>query len=415
MQQRVGMTAATSASIWKNREYLKFFSSFTIGNIGDWFDFFALQIIFAHAFGASPLAISFLLVAYMAPMALFSGIAGVMADRFNKKYLLFLTDVVSGLLTLGLVFSNQLALSLVLVFLRSSIASLNAPAQQAALKYIATEDQLLAASGYNSAVFQLCKVLGPLLGAVIIAIYSPVFCLMINAVSFFVSALILLTLKKIIEVREVSEHKSHMWQQLKEAGHFIRKDTLLRLNLTIMACFAILMMMGFSQLVLLLKMLFPQNENILGIVLGISGIGSFITGAWLSQKKNIVNYAAYMSVGILFVALNYGALAIYQSSWGLYPLYVLSLIDGLGFGIVAVVYTYVQQKKTPHTHMGRVSGFATMVQGSVFALGSLLGGVIANWIGLRPMFLLVGIGSMLVLIFICRRHKDLQLLPESGQ
>jgi MFS transporter, DHA3 family, macrolide efflux protein len=163
-----------AGSVWANREYLKFFSSFTIGNIGDWFDLFALQIIFARHFDANPMALALLMVVYMAPLALFGAFAGVIADRLNKKNLLIVTDFLSGVLTIGLIFSGNIALSLVLVFIRSSIVSLNGPVQQAALKYIVPEDQLLAASSYNALVFQLCRVTGPLLGGIIVAFYAPV-------------------------------------------------------------------------------------------------------------------------------------------------------------------------------------------------------------------------------------------------
>ena len=40
-------------SIWRFPEYIKFYSSYFLGNVGDWFDFFAIQIILAHQFNAN--------------------------------------------------------------------------------------------------------------------------------------------------------------------------------------------------------------------------------------------------------------------------------------------------------------------------------------------------------------------------
>lgn len=104
-------------SIWKNKQYTKFFCSFTLSNIGDWFDFFALQIIFAHQFMASPMVLSSLLVIYMAPMAFLGMFSGIIADRFNKKIILISTDILSGLATIGLILSPNMYISLVAVFL----------------------------------------------------------------------------------------------------------------------------------------------------------------------------------------------------------------------------------------------------------------------------------------------------------
>lgn len=398
----------TSASIWKNPEYLKFFSSYTIGNIGDWFDFFALQLIFAHYFNASPLALSLLLIVYMAPMAMFGAFAGIVVDKFNKKKVLIITDFVAGVMTVGLIFSHAVALSLLLVFIRSTFASLNAPAQQATLKYLVTEEQLLAANGYNSVVFQLCKVVGPFLGALIVAAYTPKWCLVINAISFFVSVFILLSLKSVVEIPTQIESVRHILRQSKEAWHFLmRASALLKTMMQVTLGLFIFLMMGFSQVVLLLKHLFPQDPSILGVFMAVSGVGSLITGAWMSQKKKITNYAGYLSVSFLLIALNYGLLGVYQAHWGVYPVYLLSLIDGLGFGIAVVLYGYVMQKETPQTHMGRVSGLAGMLQGIVFVIGSLLGGVVVELLGIRMMFVLVGIACLFVVMLVLSRRKVL--------
>ncbi|MCP4474021.1 MAG: MFS transporter [Gammaproteobacteria bacterium] len=188
-------TAENNRSIWHNSDFVKFFLSFTIGNLGDWFDFFALQIIVVHRFGGSPVEVSLLIVVYMLPFALFSVFSGIVVDRFNKKWLLFFTDFFSGLLTLGMIFAPKMIILMPLIFIRSTISNFNSPSQQAAVKQLVLPQQLLKASAYSAIAFQLCRILGPLLGAVVIAHYSARFCLSINAVSFFVSAVILLSMR----------------------------------------------------------------------------------------------------------------------------------------------------------------------------------------------------------------------------
>ena len=72
-------------SLWQYPEYIKFYISYFLGNVGDWFDFFAIQMILAHQFNASAIDIVYGLGAYMLPMILFASVAGSVADRFNKK------------------------------------------------------------------------------------------------------------------------------------------------------------------------------------------------------------------------------------------------------------------------------------------------------------------------------------------
>jgi MFS family permease len=231
-------------------------------------------------------------------------------------------------------------------------------------------------------------------------------------VSFFVSALILLSLKHIDEIKSAGESAAHMGRELKEAWNLIKDTPTLRL-MTLMTLWAfIFLMMGFSQMVLLLQELFPHNTGLLGFLIGLSGIGSIVSGGWLSQKKSLPHYALYMSVGFMLLALNYIILGIYQAHWGLSWLYVLSFADGLGFGVIAVISSYVVKKETPHTHMGRVSRLTAMLQGTVLALGSLLGGLFADWLGLHIMFILGGIGYLFLVGFIAWKRKTLIDSPE---
>ena len=51
-----------SLSLWKNARFSRFFASMSMSNLGDWLDIFALQIIFVHAFHASPMTMGLLAV-----------------------------------------------------------------------------------------------------------------------------------------------------------------------------------------------------------------------------------------------------------------------------------------------------------------------------------------------------------------
>src|SRR3990167_3700517 len=123
-------------SIWRNFKFTRFFASFSIGNVGDWFDIFALQIIFVHEFHASPIMMGILLLFYFLPSIILSPIAGVFADRISKRNLMLYTDATAAILTIGLYFSGNISEALILLFIRSSVVSFNIPAQQAYIKHV---------------------------------------------------------------------------------------------------------------------------------------------------------------------------------------------------------------------------------------------------------------------------------------
>ncbi len=372
-------------SIWRNFEYLKFFASFTTGNLGDWFDLFALQIIFANEFHASPIVLSLLFIIYLAPMAFLGSYAGIIADKFKKKNILLITDILSGVATVFLLLSTNLEISLLIIFIRSSLASINAPAQQALLKYIVSEKQLLAASSCNQIVFQLCQVIGPLLGASIIAVASPYWCIGVNAMSFFISAIFLLTLKPIVEIYDKPIALKFI-ANLALTFKMITENKKLLHIFIFASVLSIPVMMGFSQLVLLLKMLYPNNLGLLGILSGINGCGTIVAGVYLSRKKELVRYTRYLVAGVLLMMVSNIAFAIYPEHFYLIPLYCASFIGGIGFGIGIIVFSYLRNKETPHQYMGRVSGIMSMIMAIFYILGSFLGGICTSLFGIRSTF-----------------------------
>ena len=110
-----------NTKLWQNFRFVKFLSSITISNTGDWFDIFALQIIFVKEFNASPIMMGILAFLYFMPTILFSPLAGVIADQYNKRNIMIIADFLSAILTIGLVFSYNDIVALSLIFVRSSI------------------------------------------------------------------------------------------------------------------------------------------------------------------------------------------------------------------------------------------------------------------------------------------------------
>ena len=74
-------------------------------------------------------------------------------------------------------------LFLAVVFIRSSFVAFNASVQKTMSKALLPTDLQLQASSYESIVFQLCRIIGPMCGAVVVAVSSPQYCIGINAIA----------------------------------------------------------------------------------------------------------------------------------------------------------------------------------------------------------------------------------------
>lgn len=339
-------------TIWKNSRFPRFFSSFTISNIGDWFDIFALQIIFVHQWHASPLKMSLLLLLYFLPGMLLSPFAGICADHFNKRNLMFITDIISAIFTVGLLLSTNIINALIFILFRSSIASINTPTQQAYLKYSVASEYLLQAASYTSVMQQLCKILGPMLGATILLFAPAKTCIAINAASFIVSACILMTLPKDEPITPSLDHSiknktSHWLGDFKMGSQFIWKHKTIRQLLFLVVIWFMCSMIRQTQLAIFLAHLLPNEPDALGFVIGLEGLGAILAGTILCRKADIKNYMQYLVLGFALLGIGIFGMAIYQGVWPKTWLFLSAFILGLGTGTNLVTYSFALKKETP--------------------------------------------------------------------
>ncbi len=387
-------------TIWRNFRFVRFFTSFTIGNIGDWFDIFALQIIFVHEWHASPMLMGVLILFYFLPAILLGPIAGVWADRVSQRNLMLITDGLAAVLTLGLYFSPNVLSALILLIIRSSVVSFNVPAQQAYIKQVVSDNQLLKASSYTSIVFQMCKVMGPILGAAVLLYTSARACLLINVFSFLLSTIILFTLPKDrIEKHSTQDEAPKRWtKDLTEGAKYVWSVRLMRITLTIVMLWFFCSMLRQAQLAIFLKYLLPQKQNALGLFMGLDGLGAVTSSIFISRKKYIANHHRYFFLGFLLLASGILGVAIYQASWPHYILYLFAIVIGLGTGVQLVNYSYILKKETPKKQIGRVSGIATALQSCALTLGTLSSGFFVLWFGIREVYL--GLAAIMLILAI---------------
>jgi len=387
-------------NIWKNFEFTRFFTSFTIGNIGDWFDIFALQIIFVHEWHASPVILGTLILFYFLPSIVLSPIAGIWADRISKRNLMLYTDLIAAFLTIGLYLSGSVSEVLILLFIRSSVVSFNTPAQQAYIKHVVTDEQLLTASSYTTIVFEMCKVAGPMLGALVLLYTSARSCLAINAFSFVLSAFVLATLPKDKIAKEDGEESPAPWVKDALTGvKVIWNNSLLRTVVTVVILWFYCSLVRQAQLAIFLHHVLPYKKEPLGLFMGLDGLGAVTSSMLLSRKKEITNYAAYFFIGFILLGIGIFGVGIYHAAWPHVVLYASAVVIGLGTGVVLVAYGYIVKRETPKKQIGRVSGASSALQNAALAAGALSSGFLVLQFGIREVYL--ALAAIIIALAFC--------------
>ncbi|WLR53297.1 MFS transporter [Bacillus tianshenii] len=380
------------ASLWKNDKFVRMFSAYSVSIFGDWFDMIAVFAIAAYQWNASPVMIGVLSIIYSLPGILFGSLAGNIADRMKKVNIMVTADLLSSLLTFGLFFTNNLYIASILLFLRSTVALFNAPAQQTLTRYVVHEDHLLKATSLNGIVLQLGKVAGPLAGGAILAMFSAKLCILINAISSIISASILFTLLTIEENKpsESTDIKESKMDQFLGGWKIVFQYKILLHSFLFAMIGLFALQLVDLQFATLLRNFAADSPELLGYLIAASGFGAIVTITFMNRKKSI-RYGVNFGLGFLLVGTGYASLGFLQSGMPhLYPV-IAGFFIGAGNGLFLVAFNFLLQKETPKNAVGRVFGIQNTLSSFIMITAPLIGGYVVDLIGVQLVLLTIGV------------------------
>jgi len=177
----------------RNHDFRYLWLGSVISQLGDWFNVIAAAELITRLTD-SGLALSFLFVARFLPLFVVSPIAGVLADRFNRKNILILSDALRGLTVLGFLFvrdTGDIPLFYLLTVIQFSLSALFTPARGALLANVVRRDELVAANALDSLTWSTMLALGAFLGGVVAALFGAETAFVVDGLSFGLSALVI--------------------------------------------------------------------------------------------------------------------------------------------------------------------------------------------------------------------------------
>lgn len=372
------------------------------------------------------------------PYILFAPIAGRLSDNINRKkimvYLDLFCSILIGVYAFILLRGSDSALIVgTVMFMLSVCATLYGPAVTASIPQIVEEDKLTSANGVINQVGSIVNFVGPILAGILYGLLGIKVIVMINAVSFFVSAIMEMFLDIPDVVKDNSANKNKIavdgnnekilsmdfvkrsFVDMKESFIYLKNQK--KIVLGIIASYALCNIF----LVPILSIVAPYFINvflglpseIFGIIEAICVLGMILGGFWISIKPNMfsmkkVHYTYFpMIAGVIvmstlgFIKLNNYALA------GIFALGGLAIMLSLSLSNVLTL-TFIQ-KQVPGEMLGRVSAFSTAVATISVAPGQLLfGQVIDMGIPIGTILLVSAIFNIGLMFFIKWNVRELK-------
>ncbi|MGE5701575.1 MAG: MFS transporter, partial [Clostridia bacterium] len=168
----------------KSKSFLYLMGAQAISNLGDWLDLLALFSLVVFRWQASSIELTVGVLCLAIPTVLFGPIAGVYADRMERRTLMIAADLVRAVLVLSLIFVTQLWQVYLVLFCKGVFEALFTPAKNGKLKEIVPREHLQQATTISTIIDQLAKIIGPIAGGTLVGLMGITAAFYLDALSF---------------------------------------------------------------------------------------------------------------------------------------------------------------------------------------------------------------------------------------
>lgn len=386
----------------RNKGYITLMFAQAISSIGDWLSIIAVITLVGLKWNASPMEVSLIILCLAIPMALFGPFTGTLADRFNRKTLMILSDVIRAGLILILTVADTIWIVYACLFTIGVFSSFFVPAKNGKLKELVPQDDMKSAMAITSMIDSSTKIVGPLLSGALVTVFGAKTVFVIDSLTFIASACLILLLPKGIQLKpivtdETNQNVPSFKTEMLLGFSFIKSKLHLLIGMFFLGFSLLILQLSDSQIIVLLRELSSVSPDLFGYIVTASGIGMLISGMLLAKKTD---YHAYnmMLLGVCGIGVSFGVMAVfthyelaYSFIWG--P--ALGFLGGFTATFVFVPYQTAVQTDTPVHLTGRVFGVINSVTTTATIIGPLLGGYLATVLGVVPTFIITA--SLLIL------------------
>jgi len=393
----------TSKGLLINRNFALLAIGQAISNMGD-FVYSTTLLVWVFVLTHSAAAVSGVLIAQYAPVFLLGPLAGVFVDRWNRRRTMITADLVrAAVALLPLLAPLPLRLPAIYssVFLLSAFSRFFMPARAGMQQVIVPAKQQGQAASISQATFALAIIVGPALASPLYFLVGPVIAVLINAVSFVISALCLRAIRaskellqpRIAEAATTTVPESAVGAVLREmlvGFRFVAKTRVL-LMVVILALIAMLGAGAINALdIIFVSRNLHVSDSLYGPLAAVGGAGTLI-GAILAGIVISRVQPRYMLTGSVFL-LGVGLVIYAFQSWYLMAL-ILAFIMSIPQGGIDVGFTPLLLRATPNAMIGRVQ---SVIETSMYAT-SLLSVALAGYFGqFVPVSIIFAIGGALI-------------------
>jgi len=406
--------------LWREPDFLKLWAGQTVSQMGSWITLVGLPLTAALLLNASPLQMGILSGAGAAAILLFGLFAGAWADRLRRRPILIWTDLgraaVLGTIPLAVAFGRLSMNHLYVVAAASAILTVFFDVSyQTYLPSLVSSENLLEGNSKMALSASIAGVAGPGLTGVLVQALTAPMAILFDAISFLCSAVSVWLIRKPEPAPAVSA-APHIGREIMEGLRASWQEPILRTLLCRTATASISVGFGGSLYILYAVRELKIGAVLLGAVIAVGGF-SDLFGALTAEQlvrrfglgPTLIGSALVIGVAGLLPPLARGPVMVCAA------FLAVAQLGDMAWSVYTINELTLRQAVAPSHVLGRVNSAAHLMFRGVLPAGALLGGALAEVIGLRgAMF--VGAGGFLLstLWLVLSPIRSLRELPHAA-
>lgn len=359
------------------KNYRLLWSAYSVSTLGTYLSLIVMNL-FIYQATKSPLLVGVFLLLRLVPSFFMGNVAGVLADRFDRRRLIITADLARALLIFSVIFLRENIYPLYFIITLMSICDrLYQSAMGGSIPNIAGQENIVAANSYLATGRTFALISGPLIGGALISFQNYALAFGIDALTYLFSATMFYLITAKFHSAPPAKQRINILRGIKEGYVFIWANVGL-FSIILIRC---LDAFGSSAINVGTPIFADGLEQFsagvcYGLMYASFGAGEMV-GSLIIARTNFVRRRPpelVVGVSILFMGLFFG---IAFSRPDIYFTMAFMMLSGLAEGVTAVTYN-VYLQKNPDDIRGRIVGTSETSVWSTMAIGMFLSGLIAE-------------------------------------
>jgi predicted MFS family arabinose efflux permease len=388
----------------RNRSFRQLWLGQVVSQMGDWFNTIALYTIILQLTGSGR-DVGLLLVARFVPSFLFGPISGVVADRFSRRTIMIVSDLLRAVVVLGFLLvrrADQLWIVYVLTVVQLGLSTFFEPAKTAAIPSIVEDRELVAANAISSVTWSAMLTIGAAIGGIITDAFGTNVAFILDAATYLLSAALItsirvpkrarrprqkLSLGRILGITETVEGIRYVKDRPRVLAYLLVKPAwgLGGGILTLLAVFG--------------ERIFPVGKGAaggIGVLFAARGIGTAIGPIVARRLAGEGERRMQVTIGIAFLIGGVFYIAFGSATGLAFALIVLGLAH-CGGSILWVFSTVMLQRWVVDSFRGRVFAAELALVTLTMAASNYATGELLDRFRISPRTVTIGVGILFMM------------------